>query len=143
MIVLDTNVLSELMRPMPDSLVRAWFDAQEPSQLWISSITVAEILVGIARLPEGKRKAGFTQISRALFAEDFADRILPFDSRAANHYAFLVVAREKAGKPISMADAQIAAVCKSPVSGAAVLATRNGRDFSELGIVLINPWVLQ
>ena len=140
MIVLDTNVLSELMRPIPDANVRHWLDAQVPGQLWLSSITVAEILVGIARLPEGKRKTGLSTMASALFAEDFANLILSFDSKAASHYAELVATREKAGKPISMADAQIAATCKSAPSGATTLATRNTKDFIELGVTLINPW---
>jgi predicted nucleic acid-binding protein len=143
MILLDTNVLSELMRPVPDGKVRDWFDAQETEDLWISSITVAEIKVGIARLPEGKRKSGLTQMARTLFAEDFAERILSFDSQAASHYAELVATREKAGRPISMADAQIAAICKGPPVKLPVLATRNSKDFAGLGITLINPWLSQ
>lgn len=140
MIVLDTNVLSELMRPAPDAKVCDWFDAQVPGQLWISSITVAEILLGIARLPEGKRKTGLRQMADELFAVDFAGRIIPFDNLAASHYAELAAAREMAGKPISMADAQIAAICKSAPNGFAALATRNSKDFIGLGLILINPW---
>ena len=137
MIVLDTNVLSELMRLQPAAPVVAWLDAQEANELWLTSITVAEILYGIARLPEGQRKHNLTVAAVAMFNEDFADRILNFDAEAAAHYADIVIARERSGRPISMADAQIAAICRSP---SAVLATRNEKDFETTGINLINPW---
>lgn len=138
MIVLDTNVLSELMRPLPDAKVQTWFDSQNPDQLWLASITVAEILVGIARLPDGKRKSGLTELATTLFNEEFAQRIIPFDQLAAIRYADIVAGREKSGRPISMGDAQIAAICQSRPRAA--LATRNHKDFIGLGLVLINPW---
>ncbi|WP_338845560.1 type II toxin-antitoxin system VapC family toxin [Massilia sp. W12] len=139
MILLDTNVLSELMRPQPEQKVLQWIDTQAPSRLRISSLTVAEISLGIARLPDGKRKENFTRLAQALFEEDFAGKILPFDTAAAHHYAQIVAQREKAGRPISMADAQIAAICQN-IPGPAALATRNVKDFAGLDIALINPW---
>ena len=138
MIVLDTNVLSELMRARPDNAVVAWLDGQAPDELFTTAITVAEILHGIARLPEGKRKSSLHRLAIETFADDFAGRILAFDELAAEQYADAVFARERSGQPISMADAQIAAICRC--HGAPLLATRNLKDFRGLGINLIDPW---
>lgn len=135
--VLDTNVLSELMRPKPDIRVVEWVDGQNGAELFISAITVAEILHGIARLPEGKRKLNLEHTAVDMFQQDFAERILPFGTRAAEHYANLVAASEASGRCVGMADAQIAAICKEH---GAQLATRNIRVFETLGIALINPW---
>lgn len=137
MIVLDTNVLSEFMRVEPDSQVLAWVDAQPAMDLAISAITVAEILHGIARLPFGKRKQKLEAHAMAMFEEDFAGRILPFDAHAAVEYAALVAGGEAEGRTASMADAQIAAICRSH---AAPIATRNVRDFAFPGVEVINPW---
>ena len=137
MIVLDTNVLSEFMRVEPDNQVLAWVDAQPAMELAISAVTVAEILHGIARLPSGKRKQKLESHAMAMFEEDFAGRILPFDVHAAVEYATLVAACEAKGRTASMADAQIAAVCR--VHGAPI-ATRNVRDFEFPGLDVINPW---
>nr|WP_163500484.1 type II toxin-antitoxin system VapC family toxin [Halomonas socia] len=137
MMVLDTNVLSELMRPEPDPRVVDWLDRQDAAWVTISAITVAEILHGIERLPDGRRKAGFAAMAAAMFEEDFAGRILPFDSHAAAHYAEQVAASESRGRPVHMADAQIAAIC---LQHGAVLATRNIKDFETLGITTLNPW---
>jgi len=111
MIVLDTNVLSELMRREPNPRVVAWLDALPASELVITAITVAEILHGIARLPSGKRKRLLYAQAIAMLEEDFASNILPFDTDAAVHYAALVAACETSGRPASMADALIAAIC--------------------------------
>ncbi|PZW41951.1 type II toxin-antitoxin system VapC family toxin [Pseudomonas sp. URMO17WK12:I2] len=138
MILLDTNVLSELMKAKPASEVVAWIDQQPAGQLYISAITVAEILYGIARLPDGKRKTSFADLARLMFDEDFAGRILPFDTEAAIHYANLAAASEAQGRVADMADAQIAAIAAlydAPV------ATRNVRHFDHLGVSVINPWV--
>jgi len=137
MIVLDTNVLSEFMRLEPDPQVLAWVDAQPAMELAISAITVAEILHGIARLPSGKRKQKLESHAMAMFEEDFAGRILPFDVHAAVEYATLVAGCEAKGRAASMADAQIAAVCR--IHGAPI-ATRNVRDFEFSGLEVINPW---
>ncbi|MCO6442365.1 MAG: type II toxin-antitoxin system VapC family toxin [Nitrococcus mobilis] len=137
MIVLDSNVLSELMRPVPCREVLNWVDAHDPASLLITAITMAEILYGIARLPEGDRKSALLDTAMAMFEEDFAERILAFEEHAAAHYAELVTQREQAGRPISMADARIAAIC---LSHETALATRNSKDFADLGLPLIDPW---
>ena len=137
MIVLDTNVVSELMRPQPASSVLAWVNAQPADQLWLCSLVVAELLYGVGRLPDGARKRQLANAVEAMVLDDFAGRTLPFDLEAAATYAQLVVQREKTGQTIGMADAQIGAICA--VHGA-TLATRNTRDFTGLGLNLINPW---
>lgn len=137
MILLDTNVLSELMRAKPDSQVLSWVDAQPSSEFVICSITVAEILYGIARLPEGKRKASLLEMATAMFEQDFAGGILSFDEQAAGHYAAMAADSESKGRAVDMADLQIAAIGRS---NEAILATRNTRHFEYLGVTLINPW---
>lgn len=137
MIVLDTNVLSELMRPVPEPRVVDWLDAQETTSVAITAITVAEILYGIERLADGRRKRSLAAAAAAMFEEDFAGRILAFDGEAAIHYAERVAAGEQAGRAVHMADAQIAAIC---LRHQAALATRNVRDFESLGVKLVNPW---
>ncbi|PXX76595.1 hypothetical protein SAMN05660489_00155 [Pseudomonas sp. LAMO17WK12:I10] len=138
MIVLDTNVLSELMRPQPDASVLLWIEAQPVEDLYISAMTMAEILHGIARLPHGKRKQMLHASALAMFEEDFIDRIAPFGTQAALYYAHLISHRESLGRPISLVDAQIAAICR--VHDAAI-ATRNAKDFSDTGLIVINPWL--
>lgn len=137
MILLDTNVLSELMRAKPDPRVLCWVDAQPSSQLAICSITVAEILYGIARMPDGKRKKSLFDMASAMFDEDFAGSILPFDSDAAVHYAKIAAESEARGRVVEMADAQIAAIARQHD---AVVATRNIRHFESLGVDLVDPW---
>jgi toxin FitB len=138
MIVLDTNVLSELMRRAPAPPVLAWVDAQDPTTLAITAITAAELLYGVARLANGARKRTLDAAVRALVHEDFSNRVLPFDAAAAQYYADVVAERERAGRPVSSADGQIAAVCRC--HGAA-LATRNGRDFEQTGVEIVDPWI--
>ncbi|AGW95746.1 plasmid stability protein StbB [Ralstonia pickettii DTP0602] len=138
MIVLDTKVLSELMRGQPEPAVVDWLDRQAQDSLVITAVTVAELLYGIARLPDGRRKTGLQEAALQMLDQEFEDRVLPFDEDAAVHYAALVAQRERAGCPISMADAQIAAICRHH---AAALATRNTKDFEGVGIVLANPWL--
>lgn len=137
MILLDTNVLSELMRSKPDPRVLAWVDAQPANQLVICAITVAEILYGIARMPDGKRKQGLLDMASAMFDEDFAGNILPFNADAAVHYAEIAAESEARGRVIEMADAQIAAIGRLHD---AVVATRNTRHFESLGVGLVDPW---
>ncbi len=137
MIVLDTNVLSELMKPAPELTVVKWLDAQLDSQVFLPTITKAEIELGIALLPNGKRKDTFTRLAGALF-EEFRDRILPFDAGAASCYANLVATARKAGRIISVEDAQIAAITQA---NRLTLATRNTKDFEFIpDLLLINPW---
>lgn len=138
MIVLDTNVLSELMRPQPDASVLLWIEAQPVEDLYISAMTMAEILHGIARLPHSKRKQTLHASALAMFEEDFIDRIVPFGTQAALYYAHLVSHRERSGQPINLVDAQIAAICR--VHDAAI-ATRNTKDFTDTGLIVINPWL--
>lgn len=138
MIILDTNVLSELMRAQADPSVISWLDRQEQATFAITAVTVAELLYGIARLPDGRRKAGLQETALQMLDEEFADQVLPFDENSAVHYAALVSQRDRAGRPISMADAQIAAICRHH---AATLATRNSKDFEGVGILLANPWL--
>lgn len=136
--LLDTNVLSELMRPVPAAAVLAWFAGQQPAAMHTSSVTQAEILTGIALLPAGQRRDGLARAAQAMFAEDFAGRILPFDSAAAEHCALLIASRTAQGRPIATEDAQIAAVALA--AGKAVV-TRNIRDFLDIAdLVVIDPW---
>ncbi len=137
MIVLDTNVLSELMRRRPAARVVRWVDEQDASVLVITAVTVAELLYGVARLADGARKTELAAAVDALVRDDFAGRVLPFDASAAVHYAELVAERERQGRPVSVADGQIAAICRSH---SAALATRNVRDFDETAIDVLDPW---
>jgi predicted nucleic acid-binding protein len=140
MIVLDTNVISELMRSKPHPSVTAWVSAQPRSSLYTTSVNMAEILYGIAALPEGRRRAALADAAEATFAEDLAGRVLPFDSRAAERYAAIVVARRRAGNPIEAFDAQIAAIA---LAASASLATRDIGGFAGCGLALIDPWDLK
>ncbi len=137
MIVLDTNVLSELMRRRPAARVVGWVDEQDASALAITAVTAAELLYGVARLADGARKTELAAAVDALVREDFAGRVLPFDVGAATQYAELVAKRERQGRPISVSDGQIAGICRH--HGVA-LATRNVRDFEAAGVALIDPW---
>lgn len=138
MIVLDTNVVSELLRAAPDGAVLAWVDAQPASDLHLTSVTAAELLYGVALLPTGRRRARLAEEIGAVLEEDFARRVLGFDLLAAGHYADLAARRRSLGRPVSAADAQIAAVCRSH---GASLATRNVTDFDDVGVDVIDPWV--
>jgi predicted nucleic acid-binding protein len=137
MIVLDTNVISELMRAEPEGAVLDWFARQPMAGLFTTAISQAEIYYGLALLPEGKRREALQGAARAMFEEDFAGRILPFDTDAAHAYADIASARRLGGQPISQLDAQIAGAARSR---GAQLATRNLRDFVDCGISLADPW---
>ena len=137
MIILDTNVVSELMKAEPAASVREWVASQPASRLFVTAVTQAEILYGIGLLPKGRRRNGIAIAAKAMFDEDFNDRVLAFGSDAATLYADIAVAQRKKGRPISQFDAQIAAIARS--TGAA-LATRNVGDFEGCEIELINPW---
>ena len=137
MIVLDTNVVSELVRPTPERAVLIWLDRQPRHRLAITAVTAAELLCGVARLPVGNRRARLGEEIGAVVQDDFADRVLPFDLAAAEHFAELVADREQAGRVIPRADAQIAAICRST---GARLATRNVKDFADTGVEVVNPW---
>jgi len=136
--LLDTNVLSELMRERPDSGVLNWFAQNTRASMHINSITQAEILTGIALLPAGKRRMALAQAAEQMFEQDFAGQCLVFDTAAAKHYALIVAARVHQGQPISTEDAQIAAIALA--SGLSVV-TRNTKDFENIDrLVLVNPW---
>jgi len=136
-IILDTNVISELARIDPEPDVVTWLDSLPVAEVATTAITAAELLYGVARLPDGRRTAALAETIDALINEDFRGRVEPFDGLAAEQYAAVVVGREKKGRPISTADAQIAAICRVH---SATLATRNTGDFTDTGIGLINPW---
>ena len=136
MIIVDTNVVSELMKSSPSEPVIEWVRARTGSELFTTSITLAEILYGIARLPDGRRKELLRTTATEVFAT-FEDQVLPFDSSAATHYADVVRVRDQIGLPIDGFDAQIASICRA--HGAA-LATRNLKDFRHTDVTLIDPW---
>ena len=137
MIVLDTNVVSELMKPEPSAVVLAWVGSRDGLELHTTSVTQAEIFDGVLQLPAGRRRRTIEAAAEAMFKEDFAGRILSFDSRAACPYADLVAERRRRGRPISQFDAQIAAISRA---ASATLATRNLKDFEYCGIQVFNPW---
>ncbi len=136
MIIADTNVVSELMRPSPSRQVRDWVSAQAPGGLCTTAITVAEIRYGLERLADGRRKQSLLSAATEVFAA-FSGYIQPFDADAAIWYATIVARRDRLGLPIDGFDAQIAAICRT--RGAA-LATRNAKNFRETGIGVIDPW---
>jgi predicted nucleic acid-binding protein len=135
-IVLDTNVLSEAMRPVPDPGVLGWLNSQSPETLYLSSVTLAELLFGIGALPDGVRKGRLAQALDGLVAL-FAGRVLAFDQDAARRYADMAVAARQAGRPLPTADGYIAATA---AAHSFAVATRNTRDFQGTGVELIDPW---
>jgi len=137
MIVLDTNVVSEVMKATADPRVIAYLDDLEPDEVALTAVTVAEVRYGISRLPDGRRRVGLSQAAETLFAIVFGGRILPFDEAAARAYGQIAAQREAMGRPISVFDAMIAATCRA---SSASLATRNAKDFEATGITLADPW---
>lgn len=135
--LLDTNVLSELLRARPDAGVLAWFAAQPAAGLFVSTVTQAEMLLGARLLPAGKRRQQLQLALDGMFDEDFGARLLPFDAAAAPHFATVVAERRRAGRPISQFDAQIAAIA---LSRRLQLATRNVLDFDGCGLRVVDPW---
>jgi hypothetical protein len=136
MIILDTNVVSELMRPEPDDRVRQWVSRWRADELGTTAITVAEIGHGLERLPDGRRKASLLSAATDLFAA-FGDLVRPFDVQAAAWFGPVMVRRAGLGLPIEGFDAQIASICRAH---GAILATRNVKDFLETGVEIIDPW---
>lgn len=136
--LIDTNVLSELMRPSPAQQVLDWFAAQTPSQLHTSVVTYAEVLAGIALLAAGKRRDALALAATQMFEEDFAGRCLDFGGLAVGHYAYVRAIRQQLGRPIDTADAQIAAIA---LAANLKLVTRNTKDFEGIdNLMLVNPW---
>lgn len=139
MILLDTNVLSEFMRPQPSASVVIWLDAQPTNEVYISAISRAEIELGLLLMPAGKRQKALSKAAQTMFTEDFAGRCLPFDEDAALHYAHIVSARSGIGRPMSVEDAQIAGIA---LAHRMRLATRNTADFELIeGLEVVNPWI--
>jgi predicted nucleic acid-binding protein len=136
-IILDTNVLSEALKPSPNETVLGWLAAQNRDIVFTTAVTQAEILYGVEVLPAGKRRTRLRAAVERLFAGEFQERVLPFDVDSALAYAKIVAGRESAARPISQFDAVIASICRSRH---ATLATRNTSDFEHCGIRVINPW---
>ena len=136
--LLDTNVVSELMRSAPEPAVEAWVASRRAADMYFSAVGEAELRYGVAIMPVGRRRDALASAVDGLVREDFAGRVLPFDSVAAQAYAEIAATRRRAGRPVCQADCQIAAVAQA--RGFAV-ATRNVRDFAGMGIEVVNPWV--
>jgi len=137
MILLDTNVISEPMRAQPAPNVLAWLDNQNAPSLFLSAVSAAELLAGVAALPTGRRRDALARTVTRILDDEFRDRVLPFDTRTAVSYALIREERSRLGKPIGTADAMIAATARA---GGMSIATRNIRDFQGAGVHLINPW---
>lgn len=136
--LLDTNVLSELMRAHPAAALVDWFALNTQTAMHTSTITQAEILTGIALLPAGKRRTALADVAEQMFAQDFSGNCLDFDAAAAKNYAVLVATRTRQGRPISTEDAQIAAIA---LAAGLTVVTRNTKDFENIeGLMLVNPW---
>lgn len=137
MIILDTNVLSALMRPVPEAPVVAWLDRQPPESMWITSITLFEVRLGLALLPGGRRRQALESAFELLLKDDLEDRVLDFDSAAAGEAASLAAKRQKSGRTVDMRDTQIAGIA---LARSATLATRNVRHFEDLEVPVVDPW---
>jgi len=137
-IILDTNILGALMRPVPDTAVVRWLDQQPAESIWITSITLFEARFGLALLPSGRRRQRLESEFDRLLREDLENRVLDFDSVAATEAAALAAARQKSGRPVDMRDTQIAGIA---LTRHATLATRNVRHFADLEISIVDPWV--
>jgi hypothetical protein len=137
MIILDTNVLSEILRPKPSSKVLEWIGSQPSALLFTTTITEAELFYGIALLPDGKRRRALEVAVGLIFTDDLAGRVLPFDSAAAREYALIAASRRRAGRRMAEADGRIAAIARSR---GAILATRNVDDFTDCELEVIDPW---
>ena len=137
MFALDTNVASELMRPEPLPAVETWIAERDAQEMYLTAVNEAELRYGIAIMPVGKRRNALEAAMTRWLEQGFGERILPFDSAAAQAYAEIAVERRKAGRPIGEADCQIAAICRSRGT---VLVTRNVRHFVGTGISIVDPW---
>ena len=140
MFVLDTNIVSELMRPRPEAAVERWVSQRPASSLYFTAIGEAELRYGVAVMPKGARREALAAEIEGLLRDDLRDRVLPFDSRAAHAYAEIAAKRRAEGRPSSHSDCQIAAIarCRN-----AVIVTRNVRDFEGTGIEIVDPWTLK
>jgi predicted nucleic acid-binding protein len=136
-IILDTNVISEVVRPAPDERAARWVKARRLEELHTTAVCQAEMLLGLALMPAGRRRDDLAQRMEAFFGRAFLNRVLPFDSAAAPRYAAIVARRREIGRPIEQSDAEIAAICR--LHGA-TLATRDAGGFEGLEIGIVNPW---
>lgn len=137
MILLDTNVISEYLRERPHAAVSAWLDAQPEEDLWTTSVVLAELLSGVEMMPTGRKQKALRDSIEEMISADFRGQVLAFNLPAARHYAQILAARRKIGRPIHEFDAQIAAIAR--LHGAS-LATRNVDDFAACNLDLVNPW---
>ena len=137
MYVIDTNVASELMRPSPAPAVAAWIAGRDAGEMYLTAVSEAELLYGVAIMPPGRRRNALATAMNRWLGLGFAERILPFDSAAAREYAEIAAGRRSAGRPIAPADCQIAAIARSRNM---MVATRNVRDFEDVGIEVVDPW---
>lgn len=140
MIILDTNVLSALMRTEPEVTVTQWLDHQSAESIWITSITLFEIYLGISLLPKGKRQRTLEAIFNQMLEMDLENRVLDFDSSAAAEAATLAALRQKSGRPVDIRDTQIAGIV---IARHATLATRNTKHFKDLKVPVIDPWTFK
>ena len=138
MFIIDTNVASELMRPEPTAAVAAWIGERDAQDMYLTAVSEAELLYGVAIMPAGKRRNALQIAMTGWLDLGFRERILPFDSAAARAYAAIAAERRHAGRPIGEADCQIAAICRSR---GATLVARNVQDFGGTGLDVIDPWV--
>jgi len=138
-IILDTNVLSALMRTRPEAAVVAWLDRQPAESVWITSVTLFETLLGLALLPAGRQRRTLEAAFALLLKEDLENRVLDFDGAAATEAASLAAQRQKAGRPVDIRDTQIAGIA---LARHATLATRNVRHFEDLQIQIVDPWAV-
>jgi predicted nucleic acid-binding protein len=137
MVILDTNVVSELMRPAPDPAIESWVAERPTSSLFLTAVTEAELRFGLAVMPPGKRRDRLGRGLERMLGTGFANRVLPFDSGAARAYAGIAATRRRLGRPIAQADGQIAAIARAR---GMTVATRKVRDFEDIGIEIFNPW---
>lgn len=138
MILLDTNVISEMMRVRPDDAVSNWLRAHPRKEFWTSSVVIAELLSGIEFMAAGRKQRALREAIEGLIAEDFRGQILKFDVFSARHYGNILATRQRIGRPIREMDALIAATA---LANDAVIATRNIADFEHCGITVVNPWL--
>lgn len=138
MIVLDTNVLSELMRPTPAPAVLAWARAQDAAAIFTTAVCEAELLFGVAAMAEGRRRMALARAVEAILGTILGGRVLPFDRAAAKLYGVLAAESRRSGRPVGMADLQIAAIARARNAGA--IATRNTQHFAGCGLAIVDPW---
>jgi len=137
-IILDTNVVSELLRPEPATQVEIWLSAQDGKTIYFTAVGEAELRHGVAVMPAGRRRTALSAAIEGIMDEDFRDRILPFDRAAARAYADIAAKRRSVGRPISQFDCQIAAIARAHDAS---VATRNTADYEDCGVAIINPWL--